>query len=96
VKEIGLANEALLLQHCSQWISSAVYWSMTSDCACAVFSVFVSSCVQLPYILLVAHYKPLGRNGDWKVPKVVYVLHVIEALLLCVFPQLFETFTAEH
>jgi len=83
VKEIGLANEALLLQHCSQWISSAVYWSMTSDCACAVFSVFVSSCVQLPYIVLVAHYKLLRSSCNWPVLKMVCVLHVVPALLLC-------------
>ena len=96
MKEIGLVNEALLLQHCSQWISSAVYWSMTWDCACAVISVFISSCAQLPSIVPVVHYKFHGSNGNWNVPKVVNVLHVIEALLLCLFPQLLKNVTAEH
>jgi len=44
--------------------------------------MFVSLCVQLPSVELAVHYRLLRSSCDWKVPKIVSMFHVTQALLL--------------
>lgn len=76
---VGLANEALLFLHKFQELCHhCIQLHHVLVRVRVVLCRFVSSCVQLPNIVLTAPYRFLGSTS-----KIVCVFHITQAILLC-------------